>query len=106
MSGGFLLYLIIILFGIARLLNSGKGKTSGKGSTGTAARKPSGKRPLASDGHRVSRDQDISCRRYGHQHPEFDRPRFIPHEDPEEGYIILNGVKMKITEADRYEERI
>ena len=33
-------------------------------------------------------------------------PRFIPHEDPEEGYIILNGVKMKLTEADKYEDRI
>ena len=61
---------------------------------------------MASDGHRVSKDQDISCRRYGHNHPGFDMPRFIPHEEPEEGYIILNGVKMKLTEADKYEDRI
>lgn len=106
MNGGFWIYLIIILFGIARMANSKNRKTSEKGSARTAARRPSGKTPLASDGHRVPKDQDISCRRYGHKHEEFDRPRFIPHEDPEEGYIILNGVKMKITEADRYEERI
>lgn len=62
--------------------------------------------PMASDGHRVPEDQDISCRQYGHKHEEFDTPRFIPHEDPEEGYIVLNGVTMERDEADRYQERI
>lgn len=61
---------------------------------------------MASDGHRVPEDQDISCRQYGHEHEEFDAPRFIPHEDPEGGYIVLNGVTMERDEADRYQDRI
>jgi hypothetical protein len=28
------------------------------------------------------------------------------HDDPEDGYIILNGKKMRITEADQYENSI
>ena len=62
--------------------------------------------PMASDGHRISENQDISCRQYGHRHKEFDTPRFIPHEDPEEGYIVINGVTMGRNEADRYQNRI
>ena len=62
--------------------------------------------PMASDGHRIHEDQDISCRRYGHWHEEFDTPRFIPHEDPEEGYIVINGVNMKRDESDKYQNRI
>lgn len=65
-----------------------------------------GNTPMASDGHRVPEDQDISCRQYGHEHEEFDAPRFIPHEDPEGGYIVLNGVTMERDEADRYQDRI
>lgn len=63
-------------------------------------------RALASDGHYIEGEDDISCRQYGHSHPEADVPRFIPHNDPEEGYIILNGKKMLRTEADRYENTI
>lgn len=118
---GFVIYLILIIFVILRTVNSGKSKgagkqgspagrntSAGKGGTSSTARtrKGTGWGPLASDGHRVPKDQDISCRRFGHQHEEFDTPRFIPHDDPEEGYIILNGVKMKRGEADRYEDRI
>lgn len=127
MSGA-IFYLIILVFVLVRFMNMGKGKGSGKGkgtekgsgtrSSDRTANRPSsaslgktfekylGDRPLASDGHRMSKEDDISCRRFGHQHEEFDTPRFIPHDEPEEGYIILNGVKMKRTEADRYENRI
>ena len=64
--------------------------------------------PRASDGHVMKGEQDISCRRFGHDHPEWEEPsmRYIVHDDPEEGYIILNGKKMKITEADKYENTI
>ena len=115
---GILVYLVLIIIAVLRFANqSKKNPKSGSRNTsssagasrttaGRTARRPSGNSPMASDGHRVSKDQDISCRRYGHNHPEFDIPRFIPHEDPEEGYIILNGVKMKLTEADKYEDRI
>ena len=120
MSGS-LIYLILMIFVLIRFLAAGKkqNKTGNRGTSSSTAskntsagrnarnaRKASGSGPMAADGHRVPKDQDISCRRYGHNHPEFNTPRFIPHEDPEEGYIILNGVKMKLTEADKYEDRI
>lgn len=111
---GVLIYLILIIFVITRLLNAGKmqskkggqRKSTTSSSRSGTARRSAGRSPMASDGHRVPKDQDISCRRFGHNHSEFDTPRFIPHEDPEEGYIILNGVKMKLTDADKYENRI
>ena len=110
---GAVIYLFLIFFVIVRVLNSKKTKNSAAGRTASgnvASRsrtgRSSGKSPMASDGHRVPKDQDISCRRFGHRHDEFDTPRFIPHDDLEEGYIILNGVRMKLTEADSYENRI
>ena len=62
----------------------------------------------ASDGHRLGADQDITCRQYGHNHPRSVEPesRYIVHEDPTEGYIVLNGKKMLRTEADKYENSI
>ena len=67
------------------------------------------RRPVkASDGHILEGAQDITCRQFGHDHPEWEEPatRYIVHDDPEEGYIILNGKKMRITEADKYENTI
>ena len=67
------------------------------------------KRPSrASDGHFVTGEQDITCRQFGHDHPDREEPaaRYIVHDDPEEGYISLNGKKMRITEADKYENTI
>ncbi len=62
--------------------------------------------PVADDGHVIRREDDISCRRFGHRHPEEDTLRFIPHDDPTEGYIILNGKRMLLSEADAYENTI
>lgn len=108
MGGIIYLFLFAIIFirFMAQKGGSKKGTGNARNTGGAASRRPSANRPLASDGHRVPRDQDISCRRFGHKHEEFDTPRFIPHSDPEEGYIILNGIKMKRGDADRYEERI
>ena len=123
---GVLIYLILFAIIFVRFMRQGKKGGSGRGSAGSrsGARGRAGTKgqavnrsaageaakwffgPMASDGHRVPKDQDISCQRYGHRHEEFDTPRFIPHEDPEDGYIVLNGVKMKLSEADRYEDRI
>ncbi|MDO5476922.1 MAG: hypothetical protein Q4F43_07410 [Eubacteriales bacterium] len=110
---GVLIYLILFAIIIFRLKNQGKNKGGGRnasaaGQRGSAAanRRTSRRSPMASDGHRVPKNQDISCRQYGHNHEEFDTPRFIPHEDPEDGFIILNGVKMRLSEADKYEDRI
>ena len=86
--------------------DTGRAAAGTRGARGFRRAVTSGKGPFASDGHRVPADQDISCRRFGHQHEEFDTPRYIPHTDPEDGYIVLNGVMMKLSEADRYEDRI
>lgn len=100
------LFVIIIIRFMAQKGGNKKGTENTRKAGGTASGRSLANRPLASDGHRVPGDQDISCRRFGHRHEEFDTPRFIPHSDPEEGYIILNGIKMKRGDADRYEERI
>ena len=109
---GILIYSVLFVIIILRMRKQGTAKGNGKstpvsGQEGsrTANRRPL-RTPVASDGHRVPKDQDISCRRFGHNHEEFDTPRYIPHEDPEEGYIVLNGVRMKLSEADAYENRI
>ena len=92
--GGFI-YLVLFIIIITRFLAQKGGTKKGGGNADSpASRRPSSNRPLASDGHRVPADQDISCRRYGHRHEEFDIPRFSPHADPEEVYSILNGIKM------------
>ncbi len=64
--------------------------------------------PRSTDGHVLSREQDITCRQFGHNHPEWEEPaqRYIVHDDIEDGYIILNGKKMLRTEADAYENTI
>lgn len=66
------------------------------------------RRPRSTDGHALKKEQDITCRQFGHRHPEWEEPatRYIVHDDPEDGYIILNGKMMKRTEADAYENTI
>ncbi len=61
------------------------------------------RKTISSDGHVVPKDQDLTCERYGHDHRkegtnEFGR-RYIVHEDPEEGFVVLNGVKRKISDC-------
>lgn len=60
---------------------------------------------MSSDGHRVSAGEDLTCdTQHGHSHAgtgdssEFG-PRYIVHNDPEEGYVILNGVMRKLTDC-------
>ncbi len=56
----------------------------------------------SSDGHIVPRNDDMTCEtKYGHHHATIDgeHPRYIVHEEPNEGYVILNGVKRKITDC-------
>lgn len=115
-----LIYIVLVIFVVLRYANQGKAKGAGKKGAdaqkgapvppagGARPRGAAGRAfgPLATDGHRVPRDQDISCRRFGHDHEEFDAPRYIPHTDPEDGFIVLNGVKMRLSEADSYEDRI
>lgn len=59
----------------------------------------------ASDGHFIPKEKDISCEnQYGHVHRKMDmtnvdNARYIVHEDPETGYVILNGVKRRIEDC-------
>ncbi len=86
----FLVWIIIILTFFAVILSSTKGKAvSFK------------RRTIAHDGHVIPRKNDITCETaYGHNHgtTQEDR-RFIVHEDPPEGYVVLNGVKRSLEEC-------
>ncbi len=64
-------------------------------------RKPAGRRRTVSDdGHSVRSDQDLTCEtKYGHDHSVPGERRYIVHEDPEEGYVVLNGIKRKIKDC-------
>ena len=66
------------------------------------------KKNNAADRNRVHGIRDITCRQFGHNHPEWEEPttRYIVHDDIEDGFIILNGKKMLRTEADQYENTI
>ena len=56
---------------------------------------------VSDDGHVVPRSQDLTCEtKYGHDHSSTQTPaRYIVHEDPEQGYVILNGVKRRIKDC-------
>ncbi|MBR4164434.1 MAG: hypothetical protein IKR11_12995 [Solobacterium sp.] len=56
----------------------------------------------SSDGHIVPQNQDLTCEtKCGHNHgTDSERqPRYIVHEEPQQGYVILNGVKRKISDC-------
>ena len=96
----YLIAMAVIIFNVYKKKNAqGKGRKDGAQS---ARRRPA----RSTDGHVLRGKKDITCRQFGHNHPEDDMPRFIVHDDPEDGFIILNGVKMRISEADRYENSI
>ena len=71
------------------------------------AGKPARRRPISSDGHAVSPEQDLTCEtKSGHSHPKMSAKdekdygkRYIVHNDPENGYVILNGVMRKISDC-------
>jgi hypothetical protein len=52
---------------------------------------------VSSDGHTVPRGQDLTCeRKYGHKHGleySMGNDRYVVHEEPTQGYIVLNGKK-------------
>ncbi len=86
----FFVWIIIILTFFAVIINS------------TRIRIPSFKgRTIAHDGHVIPKEKDITCETaYGHNHGSTqDGRRFIVHEDPTDGYVILNGVKRSLEEC-------
>ncbi len=59
-----------------------------------------GKRTMGLDGHFIRREQDLTCEtEYGHDHGTSAEPRYIVHDDPTDGYVILNGVKRSLDEC-------
>ncbi len=66
-------------------------------SRASAKRRP----PQSDDGHTVKASQDLTCEtKYGHDHgSQTAMKRYIVHEDPPEGYVILNGIKRKISDC-------
>ena len=59
----------------------------------------------SSDGHIVSADESFTCEtKEGHNHPKISAEfgqRYIVHNDPEDGYVILNGVRRKLDDCSR-----
>ena len=120
--GSLVLYVMImiwfiVIFSLRRISGKGKdGKPQRPSRTDAAKRlesmiRDAGKGyrpPRSTDGHALRKDQDITCRQFGHRHSELEEPavRFIVHDDIEDGFIILNGKKMHRTEADAYENTI
>lgn len=91
--------LVALLVPLKALQKKGGARKSTSLNGSEEARRSPGKRQTVSDdGHVVPRREDITCgTAYGHNHPE--QPRYIVHSEPEEGYVILNGVKRKIKDC-------
>ena len=118
MASTVLSVMIVIWVTVMVLLKQAAGKNSAARKNGSGSRKwytekapgatASKRRTRSSDGHWLREEQDITCRQYGHNHPRSVEPqsRYIVHEEPTEGYIVLNGKKMLRTEADKYENSI
>ena len=120
MASTVLSFMIVIWITVMVLLKrvSGKGGAAGRNSSGSGSRRwytekapgatASRRTARSSDGHWIRGEQDITCRQYGHNHSGSVEPqsRYIVHEEPTEGYIVLNGKKMLRTEADKYENSI
>lgn len=59
------------------------------------------RRAVSDDGHKVKKKEDLTCNtKYGHDH-HTDPHQYIVHEDPEEGYVILNGIKRRLKDCDK-----
>ena len=72
------------------------------------AQKNVSKPTVSSDGHAIPKREDITCAgTYGHAHnntaleQEYGK-RYIVHNEPETGYVILNGVKRKLKDCWKY----
>lgn len=60
------------------------------------------KQNISSDGHKVPLNEDLTCTvKDGHHHEESNEfgSRYIVHNEPEQGYVVLNGVKRRIIDC-------
>lgn len=58
---------------------------------------------ISSDGHTVPENEDFTCENTaGHNHtvnPEYGH-RYIVHNEPNNGYVVLNGELRKISDCE------
>jgi hypothetical protein len=57
---------------------------------------------ISSDGHAVAPGEDLTCEnQYGHHHDRINgqEPRYVVHSEPTSGYVVLNGVKRKLSDC-------
>lgn len=83
----FLIYAVILFAVIITLISN--------------AQKKKKRKTVSSDGHVVPADEDLTCdTKYGHRHvPDQNGRRYIVHEEPEDGWVVLNGVKRRIKDC-------
>ena len=63
----------------------------------------------SSDGHIVSKEESFTCEtKEGHIHPKMTASevndfgkRYIVHNEPENGYVILNGVRRRLDDCEK-----
>ena len=54
---------------------------------------------ISSDRHAVPREDDFTCEtKYGHHH-DYSERRYVVHEEPQQGYVVLNGIKRRIEDC-------
>lgn len=94
---------LIFLFGVLVIL-----LIAVSASQANQAQKNASKPTMSSDGHVIPKQDDITCAgAYGHAHnntaleQEYGK-RYIVHNEPETGYVILNGVKRKLKDCWKY----
>ena len=94
----------IILFFIVLAIASAKIEQEKKKAILQKLSQNSGDALFSSDGCKIPKEQDLTCRRYGHQHETgYDKlPRYIVHEEPTKGYVILNGKKVRLKDCGKY----
>lgn len=108
----FLLMVMVWLVAMSVLRRfSGGNKTAARNQKSAAKERRRRERAFGSAGSRSifsRKNSDVSCSRFDHVHSDWDNSStiYISPGEPEEGYIILNGKKMRRTEADAYENTI
>ena len=100
----------LIVMSVLRRFSGGK-NASGRNQRSSARERQRRERTFGSAGSKTlfsRKNKDISCSRFDHVHSDWDNSSaiYVSPGEPEEGYIVLNGKKMRRTEADAYENTI
>ena len=90
----FFVWIVIVITFVITILASTASKFKGRLKAPT----------IAHDGHVIPGENDITCEgAYGHNHAYAvsmgETPRYIVHEDPDDGYVVLNGVLRRIEDC-------